>query len=130
MRQEIKDYLIKNGGKIDYNVVLELPYLDAVINETMRFFPPITIGFARRTAADYRYKDITIPAGAHVIIPVWTLHRDPLYWPKPEKFKPERFLPENAKSIIPLTFMPFGTLMYICLSLIILFKLLFETLKY
>ncbi|KAA0203984.1 Cytochrome P450 CYP3, partial [Hyalella azteca] len=43
-----------------------------------------------------------------IIVPVWSIHRDPANWPDPLSFNPERFLPHNKKDIKPFTFMPFG----------------------
>lgn len=108
LRAEIQGYLRETGGEIDYGVVNELPFLDGVLNESLRLFPPAPTFGSRKAALDYKYGDITIPAGAHVIIPVWTIHHDERYWPEPNKFKPERFLPENRSSIVPFTFLPFG----------------------
>ena len=43
-----------------------------------------------------------------VIVPVWSLHYDPEYWDEPQKFKPERFMPENKSKINPYVYLPFG----------------------
>ena len=51
---------------------------------------------------------LTIKAGNLVQVPIWSLHHDPQYWPNPEAFIPDRFLPENKDNIIPFTHMPFG----------------------
>ena len=43
-----------------------------------------------------------------VLIPVYSLHREEEFWPEPDTFKPERFLPENKDSINPFAYLPFG----------------------
>lgn len=108
LRQEILRHMQESGGRLKYDLVSELPFLDAVVNETLRMYPSVSTFVSRRALADYKHGDINIPAGSHVIIPIWTLQHDPKYWPEPEKFKPERFLPENRSSITPFTFLPFG----------------------
>lgn len=44
----------------------------------------------------------------YLLIPIWSFHHDPKYFPEPEKFKPERFSEENRKNINPNTYLPFG----------------------
>ncbi|XP_026727571.1 cytochrome P450 6k1-like [Trichoplusia ni] len=86
----------------------ELTFLDAVIKETLRIFPPM--GWLDRIAStDYKIDDnLTIPAGTPVYVNGVAMQVDPEYFPEPEVFKPERFLPENERNIIPYTYMPFG----------------------
>lgn len=43
------------------------------------------------------------------ILPIFAFHRDPKYFPEPEKFNPERFSDENKDKIIPYTYIPFGS---------------------
>lgn len=52
--------------------------------------------------------DITIDEDVFVVIPVHALHNDEKYFVEPEKFKPDRFLPENASKIDKYTYLPFG----------------------
>lgn len=49
-----------------------------------------------------------IPAGVMVQLHIYELHRDPKYFPEPEKFNPDRFLPENFKNIHPFAYLPFS----------------------
>lgn len=53
-------------------------------------------------------KRIVIEQGTQVVIPTYGIHRDPKYYPDPEKFDPERFSDENKGTIKPFTFFPFG----------------------
>ena len=85
----------------------ELRYLEQVINETLRLYPPIHLG-SRRAAADLDFNGYTIPAGTRVLYSIYLTHRDARHWPDPAAFDPERFAPEQARQRAPYTFLPFG----------------------
>ena len=53
-------------------------------------------------------KEIKIPKGAAILVPSYSLHHDPEFWPDPEKYDPMRFSPESKKSRDPYTYIPFG----------------------
>ena len=53
-------------------------------------------------------KDLKVPKGIFVTIPIYSIHMDPKYWPNPDKFDPERFSPEAKQSRDPYAYMPFG----------------------
>ena len=84
-----------------------LVYLDQVLNETMRLYPPIHIG-NRMAATDLWYGDHRIPARARVVYSIYLTHRDGRYWPNPSDFDPDRFSAEANKARRPYTFLPFG----------------------
>lgn len=70
-----------------------LPYTRMVIEESLRLYPPAwTIG--RQSVEADVVGGYTIPAKANLIIPLYVIHRDPRWWPDPERFNPERFTPE------------------------------------
>ncbi|POI34195.1 hypothetical protein CIB84_002053 [Bambusicola thoracicus] len=75
----------------DYQNVQELPYLDMVIAETLRMFPP-AFRFTREAAKDCVVLGQRIPAGAVIETAVGHLHHNPEFWPEPEKFIPERYV--------------------------------------
>lgn len=52
--------------------------------------------------------DLVLKPGDLINFSIWSLHHDPEYWPDPEEFRPERFLPENRDQIKSFTHMPFG----------------------
>lgn len=54
-------------------------------------------------------KDLTIPKAGQVVVPIYSIHRDPTIWPDPEKYDPERFSSEVKKSRDPYLYLPFGT---------------------
>lgn len=69
---------------------MQMEYLDMVINESQRLYPNVN-RVERMTKASVEVNGVTIPKGTTVMIPVYTLHRDPTLWPEPEAFKPERY---------------------------------------
>ncbi|KPJ15874.1 Cytochrome P450 4c21 [Papilio machaon] len=86
----------------------KLKYMEAVINESLRLYPPVP-NMLRKVL-----KDITLPSGVKlmegtgVCINVWCLHRNPHYWgPDADVFNPDRFL-DNVKHH-PHAFIPFGS---------------------
>jgi cytochrome P450 len=83
----------------------DLKYLDQVIKETLRLYPPIHLG-SRIAAADVDYHDAVIPAGTRVLYSIYLTHRDQAYWPDPDRFDPDRFSPDKVHS--PYQFLPFG----------------------
>lgn len=106
--EEVDEYLRKRNNKLSYDCVTELPYLEACLYETIRLYP--VLGNLTREVMD----DVTLPDGLHldkgirIHIPVYSLHHNPDYFPEPDKYKPERFLPENKDDIKPYTFLPYG----------------------
>jgi cytochrome P450 len=100
---------IDSNGEISYEALATLPYLDSVISETLRLYPPI-IKLEREPITDYKLGDtgITLFKGQIVEIPVYAIHHSEEYYPNPENFNPSRFMPQNRDQIIPYTYLPFG----------------------
>ena len=68
----------------------EMPYLDMVIDEVLRLYPPAWIG-PRRAVRDFEFGGHAVPSGAYVNYCSWASHRIPEVFPEPEAFVPERF---------------------------------------
>ena len=92
-----------------------LPWTRAVLEETMRLFPPAPT-MARTALADDEVGGQKIKAGATVIISPWILQRHKLLWDAPDAFRPERFLPENRKSIDRYAYIPFSAGPRVCIG--------------
>lgn len=95
--------------KFEYETIMNLKYLDAVISESLRLLPPAPI-IERRVLEDYTFKKngIKVPKGGIVTLPIYNIQMDEKYWINPKKFDPSRFLPENKSSIVPYSYIPFG----------------------
>ncbi len=111
VQQRIKTELIDNNLEQDLFVdrLDSLIYLDCVINEVLRFCPPIDSSNRTLTADDcLPGSGAQLFKGDHVLIPFFNLTRDPRYWSiDPEMFYPERFLGED-KGHHPYALIPFG----------------------
>ncbi|XP_068240580.1 cytochrome P450 3A41-like [Palaemon carinicauda] len=108
LREEIQDAISQNNG-MTYQAIMESKYLEACISETLRKYPPAPM-LERICSKDYRIPgtDLTVPKALSVQVPVYAIHHDEKFWPEPEVFKPERFLPENKNDLTNYTYMPFG----------------------
>lgn len=80
-----------------------------MILETLRKYSVVT-NLIRRSATDYQTSNpnFVIPKRTMILIPADAIHRDPDYYPDPDRFDPERFNPEEVKKRHPLTWLPFG----------------------
>ncbi|KAM3966422.1 cytochrome P450 9e2-like [Aphomia sociella] len=113
--QEIKENDVKNSGKFDYKSIQNMTYMDMVISELLRLWPP-ALALDRICVKDYNLgkpnskatEDYIIRKGEGIGIPTFAFHRDPNFFPDPLKFDPERFSEENKHKIQPFTYMPFG----------------------
>ncbi len=92
-----------------------LPWTRAVLEETMRLFPPAPT-MARTALADDEVGGQKIKAGATVIISPWILQRHKLLWDAPDAFRPERFLPENRKAVDRYAYIPFSAGPRVCIG--------------
>ncbi|XP_017069282.1 probable cytochrome P450 6a20 [Drosophila eugracilis] len=109
LRIEVDSVLKKYDGKLSYDSMREMTYLEKVIDETMRIRP--VVGHLIRNATQ-RYEHSNpkyyIEKGTGVIVPTWAIHHDPEFYPEPEKFIPERFDEDQIQQRPPCTFLPFG----------------------
>lgn len=93
----------------------QMPYLDMVLDETLRLYPPAWIG-PRRAVRDFEFAGSTVPAGAYVNYCSWASHRLPEVFPDPDRFDPERFEPSRRAALPRGAYMPFGGGSRICIG--------------
>ncbi|KAK3907424.1 Cytochrome P450 4c21 [Frankliniella fusca] len=85
----------------------KLHYAEKFLKEVMRMFSPIPLG-ARQVNEDTELGGHVLPKGANLVVNFLGLHRDPVTWPDPLRFDPERFSPEQSQGRHPYAFMPFS----------------------
>nr|WIT94141.1 cytochrome P450 monooxygenase CYP9AZ3 [Euwallacea interjectus] len=112
LREEIRE--TSQNGKITYEALQQMKYLDMVVSEVLRKWPP-TPFLDRICSKPYTIepknegeKHIKLSPGTKIWLPIYGLHHDPRHYPEPEKFLPERFSEENKGSITPYLYAPFG----------------------
>lgn len=103
------------ADRMDLAGIARLPLLNATIKEAMRIYPPSTALFTRVARRDLTIAGTFVRKGTLVAAPIWQMHRNERYFPDPEVFRPERFLPD-APPIPRGAFMPFGAGPRFCLG--------------
>jgi cytochrome P450 len=108
------DAVAGQAETITLDHINRLDYIDAVIKETLRLYPPIHVG-NRFVAQDTDIAGYQLHAGTRVMASIYLSHRDERYWDEPEQFRPERFGPE-AERRPPFTYVPFGGGPRVCIG--------------
>jgi cytochrome P450 len=93
----------------------QLDYTRRVIEEAMRLHPAVT-GVERVANEDDVIDGYHVPKGALIAVMMWTLHRNPEYFPNPNHFDPDRFLPEAVARRPKHAYLPFGAGPRICIG--------------
>lgn len=93
----------------------KLPWTTACFQEAMRFYPPAW-SIPRVAIADDEVGGHRIPKGASVIMPIHAIHHDPRFWPDPETYDPERFMPGRGKGRHRSAYLPFGGGRRVCIG--------------
>jgi cytochrome P450 len=103
------------GHNVQASDMPNLPYTLAVLEETMRLFPPVPMT-VRAAFETTEVGGTTIPQGHLTAIAIRNIHRHPDYWQDPLEFKPERFLPENKSTLNRNAYMPFLSGPHMCIG--------------
>jgi cytochrome P450 len=92
-----------------------LPWTTACFEEALRFYPPAW-SIPRVAIADDEIAGHRIPKGSRVIIPIHAIHHDPRFWPDPERYHPQRFMPGEGKGRHRSAYLPFGGGRRVCIG--------------
>uniref|UniRef100_A0A1B6LPA4 Cytochrome P450 n=1 Tax=Graphocephala atropunctata TaxID=36148 RepID=A0A1B6LPA4_9HEMI len=114
---EVVEVLDRHNNDISYQALQEMSYMDQVINESLRHYPPFH-SLTRKCTQDYVVpnSNLVIEKGVELVIPLYSLHHDPKHFPDPFTFDPERFNTEDGKKQHPSVYLPFGEGPRMCLG--------------
>ncbi|XP_068899037.1 cytochrome P450 4C1-like [Tenebrio molitor] len=100
--------VLAGSTKPDYRTLQELKYLERCLKEVLRLFPSVPF-IARVLGEDMTtYSGHHLKAGTMIHLHIYDLHRNPDIYPDPEKFDPDRFLPENCQNRHNFAYVPFS----------------------
>ncbi|KAF2894284.1 hypothetical protein ILUMI_11889 [Ignelater luminosus] len=115
LQTEIDDTLKEFNGTPTYEAVSKMKYMDAVVSESLRKWP-VAVALDRLCVKPYTIHPVNdnespvhIKKGDSVLIPTMGFHRDPDYFPEPDRFDPDRFADENKDGINAYAYVPFGS---------------------
>ncbi|CAA7045842.1 unnamed protein product [Microthlaspi erraticum] len=108
-KEEIENKVGKERW-IEESDIQDLKYLQAIVKETHRLYPPAPLTGIREASEDCLLGGYRVEKGTRLLVNIWKLHRDPKIWPDPKAFKPERFLEEKSRcEKSDFEYIPFGT---------------------
>ncbi len=113
LHQEIDTVL--GSGSPTFADFSKLSYTRAVLEETMRLYPPVPI-LSREASDDDIIRKRHIPAGSIMLVVPWLLHRHKAYWDKPDHFIPERFLDDAPVKPDKFIYIPFSVGPRVCVA--------------
>lgn len=106
--EEVKAIVDEADQPLNTNDFNNMLYTDRVIKESLRLYPPVPF-ISRDLTEDIRLKTgQRIPQGTECHLHIFDLHRDPDQFPDPDKFDPDRFLPEECAKRHPFAYLPFS----------------------
>lgn len=92
LQAEVRSTITKGTDIVTEDELHSLPYLKAVVKETLRLHMPAPLLVPHLSMADCTIQGYTIPSGTRTIVNSWALARDPSCWERAEEFMPERFM--------------------------------------
>lgn len=113
LRNEIS--AVASSSPITPETVTKLPTVSRVLKEAMRLYPPAPV-MTRVTANEMDIGGKTLPKSTLIVMPIFIIHRHHALWEDPNRFDPDRFLPEKEARYARTQFMPFGYGQRICIG--------------
>jgi cytochrome P450 len=116
VEQKLHDELktVLNGRTPEFADIENLPYTRAILDETMRLYPPVPI-LSRQALKDDEIRGRKIPAGSLMLIVPWLIQRHQKFWTDPDHFIPERFMPDAEKPK-KFSYLPFSVGPRVCIA--------------
>ena len=114
VREEVA--LVAGSRTITAGDVERLVTTERVIKEAMRLYPPAPV-IVRTPTKAVQIEGEWYGPGSHIVIPIFAIHRHRAIWPEPDRFDPDRFLPEAEKAMARTQYMPFGAGARVCLGM-------------
>ncbi|MBA3403703.1 MAG: cytochrome P450, partial [Gemmatimonadaceae bacterium] len=104
------------SGRIPgFDDLAALPYTRMVLAESLRLYPPAW-AIGRRALNSFEVRGYTVPGKSVVLMSQYIMHRDPRYFPDPERFDPERWTPEAQAQRPKFSYFPFGGGTRVCIG--------------
>jgi len=113
LRAEVR--ALPEPASLSSSDVGQLPFTRAVIQESMRLYPPAWL-IGRELTAPAEVGGRRCPVGTQLLVPIWLLHRDERSFQDPERFRPERWLDGSAAAAPRGAYMPFGAGPRVCVG--------------
>ena len=113
MRAEVA--AVVGNGPVLLEHTKRMPYVRNMFRETLRLYPPITF-LPRVAARDTVIAGRKVPRGTMLMVAPWSMHRHEKLWKHPDRFDPDRFLPERESEMTPGAYIPFGAGPRICVG--------------
>jgi len=110
LHQEIDSVLDDNSNENSVPTIKEiskLEYTERVFAESMRLYPPAW-AIGRQAINNCKIGKYTIPAGSSILMSQYLMHRNPRYFPQPQRFDPERWTPQEKARRPRFSYFPFG----------------------
>ena len=98
---------VLGGRPAEVSDMEKLPYLNAVVYEALRLYPPAFM-MARLSKAPIQFGEYQIPADTTLLASQWVMHRDARFFDEPGRFRPERWLDGLENRLPPGAYFPFG----------------------
>ncbi len=105
IRREVRE--VAGTSQIAADHIERLTITRAVLEEAMRLYPPAPV-MTRQVGVDTELGGMPLPAGAAIVIPIFAVHRHRKLWADPDRFDPQRFMPERKAHVGRTQYMPFG----------------------
>ncbi|UYV77783.1 CYP4V2 [Cordylochernes scorpioides] len=122
IQEKVRSEVLEHLGPLEQPMtpegLKELRYLEMVIKESMRLYPPV-MHFSRQLQSDIELGGKKIPKGVVIAVSPTGFHYNPTYFPSPEIFDPERFNLENSKKRHPFAYIPFSVGPRNCIDLVL-----------